>query len=316
MIAPADPTAIQAAAAHLRAGRLVAFPTETVYGLGADATSAAAVRAIYRAKGRPPDNPLIVHVPDLAAIATLARLDDRAHLLAAAFWPGPLTLVLPALPTSPISPYVTANLASVAIRIPAHPVARALARATGLPIAAPSANPSGRISPTTADHVEADLGDAVAMVLDGGPCAIGLESSVVDLSHPDPPTLLRPGGIPREALEAALHVALADPPVASVNPASPGQLPSHYAPNLPLRLDAETVRANEALIAFGPHVPPGAFATFNLSSTGDLDEAATNLFALLRQADGCGATAIAVVPIMGQGPAEAIRDRLRRAAAP
>ena len=315
MIVPAGAQAIADAAAHLRAGRLVAFPTETVYGLGADATSDDAVRAIYQAKGRPSHNPLIVHVPDLEAAAAIVELDERARLLAAAFWPGPLTMVLPRRAPPTVAPSATAGLATIAVRVPGHPVAQALLRTAGLPIVAPSANPSGRISPTSADHVDEDLGHAVAMILDGGPCAVGLESTVVDLSDPHRATLLRPGGIPRGQLEAILgrlDDAHADP----MRPAAPGMLASHYAPRLPLRLNACAVLPHEALIGFGADAPQGGIVTFNLSSSGDLVEAAANLFAALRLADRSGATAIAVVAIEGHGLAEAIRDRLRRAAAP
>lgn len=310
-----DPATIREAASHLRAGRLVAFPTETVYGLGADATDDAAVLQVYRAKGRPAHNPLIVHVQDRAAAAALVHLDERADLLARAFWPGPLTLVLPARADAGISRHATAGLATLAIRVPAHPVAQDLLRAASRPVVAPSANPSGRISPTCARHVAEDLGHAVAMVLDGGECPVGLESTVIDLVDPGPARLLRPGGLPREEIEAILG-ALETPGADPARPSSPGMLASHYAPHAPVRLDAVSVQANEALIAFGPDGPTGARATFNLSPTGDLAEAAANLFAMLRQADRSGATAIAVVPIEGKGLAEAIRDRLHRAAAP
>jgi L-threonylcarbamoyladenylate synthase len=312
---PPDPSNIEAAGALLRAGRLVAFPTETVYGLGADATQDEAVRRVYAAKGRPAHNPLIVHLPDLAAAEPLVHLDERARLLAAAFWPGPLTLVLPARPGNGISVHATAGLATLAIRVPAHPVAQALLRSAGRPVVAPSANPSGRVSPTTAAHVQEDLGEAVALVLDGGECPVGLESTVIDLSRPDRAVLLRPGGLPREAIEAVLGPLVgtsSDP----ARPAAPGMLASHYAPAAPVRLDATSVAAGEALLAFGADVPPGALATFNLSPSGDLAEAAANLFAMLRAADRVGADRIAVVPIPGGGLAEAIRDRLRRAAAP
>jgi L-threonylcarbamoyladenylate synthase len=310
-----DSGSIREAALHLRSGRLVAFPTETVYGLGADATNDAAVQGVYRAKGRPAHNPLIVHLPDLAAAEPLVRLDERARLLAAAFWPGPLTLVLPARADAGISRHATAGLATLAVRVPSHPVAQALLRATARPVVAPSANPSGRVSPTTARHVADDLGSAVAMVLDGGECPVGLESTVIDLAGPGPAALLRPGGLPREEIEAILGplaASGADP----ARPVAPGMLASHYAPRVPVRLDAVAAGPDEALLAFGPHVPAGAHATFNLSPAGSLAEAAANLFAMLRLADRCGAARIAVMPIEGGGLAEAIRDRLRRAAAP
>ncbi|WP_222182408.1 L-threonylcarbamoyladenylate synthase [Geminicoccus harenae] len=312
---PPDPSTVEAAGALLRAGRLVAFPTETVYGLGADATQDEAVRRVYAAKGRPAHNPLIVHLPDVMAAEPLVHLDERARLLAAAFWPGPLTLVLPARPGNGISVHATAGLATLAIRVPVHPVAQALLRSAARPVVAPSANPSGRVSPTKAVHVQEDLGEAVALVLDGGECPVGLESTVIDLSRPDRTALLRPGGLPREAIEAVLG-PLAGPSGDPARPAAPGMLASHYAPAAPVRLDAENVAPDEALLAFGTDVPPGALATFNLSPSGNLAEAAANLFAMLRAADRAGAERIAVVPIPGSGLAEAIRDRLRRAAAP
>jgi len=307
-------SAIDEAAAALRRGRLVAFPTETVYGLGAVATNDCAVAAIYRAKGRPAHNPLIVHLADLAGVRAVAALDARAEAVAAAFWPGPLTLVLPRAPGSPISPLATAGLATVAVRLPAHPVARALLTATLLPVAAPSANPSGRVSPTTAEHVAADLGEAVDLVLDGGACPVGVESTVLDLSAPTP-RLLRPGGLDRAALERLVG-PLAGAEDEAATPRSPGQLASHYAPRLPLRLDVSEVTGDEALLAFGPEVPGGALVVRNLSPTGDPAEAARNLFAMLRELDRSGARAIAVMPIPGEGLGEAVRDRLRRAAAP
>jgi L-threonylcarbamoyladenylate synthase len=306
-------SAIDEAAAVLRRGSLVAFPTETVYGLGAVATNDRAVAAIYRAKGRPAHNPLIVHLADLAGVRALATLDARAETVAAAFWPGPLTLVLPRAPDSPISPLATAGLATVAVRLPAHPVARALLEATLLPVAAPSANPSGRVSPTAAEHVAADLGEVVELVLDGGPCPVGVESTVLDLSAPTP-RLLRPGGLDRAALERLVGPLARGEDEAA--PRSPGQLASHYAPRLPLRLDALEVAGNEALLAFGPEAPSGALAVRNLSPAGDLAEAARNLFAMLRELDAIGAKGIAVMPIPAEGLGEAIRDRLRRAAAP
>lgn len=305
--------AIEEAAQALRQGRLVAFPTETVYGLGGLATDAAAVAAIYRAKGRPAHNPLILHVGDLDAARTLGAFDTRAEALASAFWPGPLTLVLPLLPGSGIAAQATAGLATIALRVPSHPVARALLQAVGAPVAAPSANPSGRVSPTTAEHVAADLGEAVGLVLDGGPCPVGLESTVVDLSG-ERPRLLRPGGLPRDRLVSLLGEI--DQAADAERPSAPGQLASHYAPNLPVRLGATEVAPDEALLAFGPDVPPGAMTVRNLSPTGDLAEAARNLFAMLRELDRSGARRIAVMPIPAEGLGEAIRDRLRRAAAP
>jgi L-threonylcarbamoyladenylate synthase len=309
------PDAIGEAATALRRGLLVAFPTETVYGLGGAATSDAAVAAIYRAKGRPARNPLIVHVADLAGARALARFDARAEAVAAAFWPGPLTLVLPRAKGAPVSSLATAGLDTIAVRVPAQPVARALLDAALLPVAAPSANPSGLVSPTTAAHVATDLGEAVDLVLDGGPCPVGVESTVLDLSGPEP-RLLRPGGLDRIMLERVIGPLAREADAPTAAPRSPGQLASHYAPRLPLRLDARTVAPDEALLAFGPEVLEGAHAVLNLSATGDLAEAARNLFAMLRELDRSGARAIAVTPIPGVGLGEAIRDRLRRAAAP
>lgn len=312
-ILEATPAAVAEAARALRQGRLVAFPTETVYGLGAVATSDQAVAAIFRAKGRPAYNPLIVHVADLAGVRAVAELDPRAETVARSFWPGPLTLVLPRAAGSIVSRLATAGLATVAVRMPAHPLARDLLEAVHLPVAAPSANPSGRVSPTTAEHVAADLEAVVDIVLDGGACPVGLESTVLDLSGPEP-ALLRPGGLDRSRLEQVVGplVSAADP----AGPRSPGQLASHYAPRLPLRLDATMVAPDEALLAFGPEVPVGALTVRNLSPTGDLDEAARHLFTMLRELDASGARAIAAMPIPAMGLGEAIRDRLRRAASP
>ena len=309
----ADEAAVLEAAALLRAGRLVAFPTETVYGLGADATDDRAVAAIFAAKGRPRFNPLIVHAADPEAAEALVAFDQRARDVAARFWPGPLTLVLPRRPGCPVSLLCSAGLDTLAVRVPAHPLARRLLRASSRPVAAPSANPSGRVSPTTAAHVAESLGDKVALILDGGPCAVGLESTVLDLSEPQP-LLLRPGGVTGEALEDLLGPLAAAG--AGAVPKSPGQLDSHYAPALPLRLDAAEVRPDEALLAFGPEVPAGAAATLNLSPTSDLSEAAAKLFAALRALDRPELKAIAVMPIPDEGLGQAINDRLRRAAAP
>lgn len=310
LILPQDEAGVAKAASLLAAGKLVAFPTETVYGLGGDARSDMAVARIYQAKGRPSFNPLIVHLPDLAAVEKIATLGPNARALASAFWPGPLTLVLPLRDGSGISPLVTAGLPTVAIRIPAHPLAQALLRAFGGPIAAPSANPSGRISPTRASHVMDGLSDRIAAILDGGPCAVGLESTIV-LADPDP-TLLRPGGIPVEALEACLGQPLTlggD----GIKPTSPGQLASHYAPNASLRLNATSAASNEILVGFGP-----IKAALTLSDTGDLIEAAARLFHALREADRLAGPQgrIAFAPIPETGLGRAINDRLRRAAAP
>ena len=309
-ISSADPPAIARAAALLRAGRLVAFPTETVYGLGGDATDDRAVAEIFAAKGRPRFNPLIVHVPGLAEAAALAVFDARARHVARRFWPGPLSLVLRRRPDSGVSLLASAGLDTVAIRAPADPVAQALLDATGRPVAAPSANRSGRVSPTEAAHVAAELGAAVALILDGGRCAVGLESTVLDLSG-EAPVLLRPGAVTLEDLTALLGPIAMPGPGA---PRSPGMLASHYAPRLPLRLDAVDARPGEALLAFGADPPPGFAETLWLSRTGDLAEAAANLFAMLRRLDRPAFSGIAVTPIPERGLGRAISDRLRRAA--
>lgn len=298
------------AAELLAMGGLVAFPTETVYGLGGDARDDRAVAQIFEAKGRPRFNPLIVHLPDLAAAEAVAHFDDRARTVAAAFWPGPLTLVLPLRDGAGISPLVTAGLETVALRVPAHPVARALLRAFGGPLAAPSANPSGRVSPTRAAHVLAGLSGRIAGVVDGGPCAVGVESTILGLDGA--PVLLRPGGVPVEALEAALGVAI---PTGGhgERPNAPGQLASHYAPGAAVRLDARAAETGEILVGFGP-----VRGDLTLSATGDLVEAAANLFHILREADLLAGPEgrIAFAPVPEQGLGRAINDRLRRAAAP
>ena len=311
-----SPGEIDEAARLLRAGELVAFPTETVYGLGGDATDNRAVAGIFAAKGRPKFNPLIIHVPDIALARRLARLDDRAERVIERFWPGPLSLVLPRAQDCPVSLLASAGLNTLALRMPSHPLALELLRRTDRPLAAPSANRSGRVSPTTAAHVMEELAGRIAAVLDGGPCTVGLESTVVDLSS-SVPTLLRPGGLPREALEAALGpLVMAGHEDAA--PRSPGMLASHYAPHLPLRLGATEARqSGEALLAFGPAAPPPGFAAVRtLSASGDLTEAAANLFALLRELDQPSFSGIAVMPIPEHGLGTAINDRLRRAAAP
>jgi L-threonylcarbamoyladenylate synthase len=304
---------IARAAEALKAGRLVAFPTETVYGLGADATNPRAVAGVFAVKGRPQFNPLIVHVFDLAAAERLAIFTDKALRLAAAFWPGPLTLVLARRPEAAIADLVAAGLDTVAVRVPDHPIARSLLAAAGLPLAAPSANRSGHVSPTRAEHVLADLGDALALILDGGPTAHGLESTVLDATG-DPIALLRPGAVAADVIEAVLGEPLVRPAQSDVRPRSPGQLATHYAPATPLRLDVASAGPGEALLAFGP-APPHDGPVINLSPTGDLIEAAANLFAALRALDKTGAATIAVMPIPATGLGEAINDRLRRAAA-
>jgi len=307
---------IAEAARLIRAGELVAFPTETVYGLGGDATNARAVAKIFEAKGRPQFNPLISHVAGASDARRLVQWNTTADKLAAKFWPGPLTLVLPRAAGSPIALLATAGLDTVAIRAPAHPMAQALIAAAGVPIAAPSANRSGAVSPTRAEHVAESLGDKVAMILDGGPCTVGVESTVLDLTS-ERPVLLRPGGATREAIEAVIGpVALSDAlPSGGAARKSPGQLRSHYAPGRPVRLEATSVSADEGLLAFGPRPLAGARKTLNLSVAGDLGEAAANLFADLRALDRPDIVRIAVMPVPHSGLGLAINDRLRRAAA-
>ena len=315
----ADDAAVAEAARLLAAGGLVAFPTETVYGLGADSTNGPAVARLYAAKGRPRFNPLSVHVADPAAAQRLGKFDAAASALAAAFWPGPLTLVLPKTRECPVAELATAGLDTIAVRVPDHPVARALIAAAGRPLVAPSANRSGHVSPTTAAHVAADLGGRIDLILDTGPTRVGVESTIVACTS-DPPTLLRPGGVARATIEEFLGRPLGDPPSAQADaPQAPGMLASHYAPATRLRLDARTVEPHEALLAFGPSLPPGgaqSVAVLNLSPAGDLVEAAANLFAHLRVLDRVGARAIAVMPVPRDGLGEAINDRLARAAAP
>jgi L-threonylcarbamoyladenylate synthase len=310
-IVPATQEAIKEAARALARGETVAFPTETVYGLGANALDARAVAKIFAAKERPRFNPLIVHVLGLAEAQTFAVVDATARKLADAFWPGALSLVLKKRAGCAVADLVTAGLDTIALRVPAHPVARALLAESRLPIAAPSANRSGRVSPTTAAHVSSELGEVPAMILDGGPCQLGIESTVVSLVG-ETPVLLRLGATPRAEIERVLGQPLAvveaDAPIAS-----PGQLATHYAPDTKLRLGATSVGPDEALLAFGRNVPKGARSTINLSESGDLNEAATKLFGALRELDQTGVSAIAVMPIPNQGLGEAINDRLQRA---
>lgn len=302
---------IERAAQLIRGGRLVAFPTETVYGLGADATQDRAVAAIFAAKGRPAFNPLIAHVLDAAEARRHVVWNDLAERLAAAFWPGPLTLVLPRVENCRLSLLASAGLDTAAVRAPSHPIARALIAAAGVPIAAPSANRSGAISPTRPEHVVESLGDSVDLVIDGGPCEVGLESTVLDLTTPRP-TLLRPGGTTREAIEAVIGAIEQGPAIGAAGALhSPGQLESHYAPCAAVRLNATTAAAGETMLGFGP-----IDGARNLSPRGDLVEAAANLFAMLRQLDASGASTIAVAAIPEEGLGIAINDRLRRAAAP
>jgi L-threonylcarbamoyladenylate synthase len=310
---PANRDAIVAAARVLGDGGLVAFPTETVYGLGADATNGAAVARLYAAKGRPRFNPLIAHVAEARAALALAQFSDDARLLAGVFWPGPLTLVLPKAESCPVSDLATAGLDSVAVRVPDHTIARDLLKAFGKPVVAPSANQSGHVSPTLAEHVRADLQGRIDLIVDGGPASVGVESTIV--SCLGAPTLLRPGGVPRDVIERVLGhpLVIADAP-SDDTPLAPGMLASHYAPKSTLRLNAIDVRPGEALLAFGPDAPRAA-TTLNLSPSGDLIEAAANLFHHLRALDAAGAT-IAVMPIPNEDLGEAINDRLARAAAP
>jgi L-threonylcarbamoyladenylate synthase len=317
-VAQADAAAIADAVRVLASGGLIAFPTETVYGLGADATNGRAVARLYEAKGRPAFNPLIAHVPDAAAARALARFDADATRLAEAFWPGPLTLVLPKTGDCTVAELATAGLDTVAVRVPDHPVAQEILKAFGRPVVAPSANRSGHVSPTQAAHVLADLSGRIDLIVDGGATPVGVESTIVACLGE--PALLRPGGLPRQAIERALQRPLADPPRerSADAPLAPGMLTSHYAPRTRLRLRAETVEAGEALLAFGPLPAKGsenAAAVQNLSARGDLIEAAANLFSQLRALDAAGAKTIAVMPIPREGLGEAINDRLARAAA-
>jgi L-threonylcarbamoyladenylate synthase len=306
------------AAALLQAGKLVAFGTETVYGLGADATNALAVAAIFAAKGRPLFNPLISHYDSAESAFAHVLASPLAARLADTFWPGPLTLVLPRRETCPVALLAGAGLKTLAVRVPAHPVAQRLIAALGRPVAAPSANRSGAISPTTAAHVLAGLEGRIAAVIDSGPCRVGLESTVLDLSGTIP-TLLRPGGVTAESLEAAIGGQLSLPNGQPDAPHSPGMLLSHYAPLLPLRINATSINANEALLAFGPPLP-GARLTFQLSESGNLNEAAAKLFEGLHWLDHTAPahalTAIAAMPIPTHALGRAITDRLTRAAAP
>lgn len=295
------------AAALIAAGQPVAVPTETVYGLAADATESAAVARIYAAKGRPSFNPLIVHVPDIAAAKALAILSPIAHRLALAFWPGPLTMVLPRRADSPIASLVTAGLGTVAIRCPAHPAMQALLAACGKPLAAPSANASGKISPTRAQHVLQSLNGKIPMIIDAGPTARGLESTIV-APEADRLRLLRPGPIAPDDLAEAAGVPVVSAEGGSIE--APGQLASHYAPSKPIRLNATDKADDEFLIGFG-----GIAGDASLSETGDLNEAAARLFDLLHMADAAGAARIAVAPVPREGLGLAINDRLARAAA-
>jgi L-threonylcarbamoyladenylate synthase len=318
-ILPASEAAVAIAARCLGEGGLVAFPTETVYGLGADAANASAIARLYEAKGRPSFNPLIAHVGDIAAAKRIARFDAAATKLAEAFWPGPLTLVLPRTSDCAVADLATAGLDTIAVRVPAHPVARAILRAFGGPVVAPSANLSGHVSPTSGAHVQSDLDRRIDLIVDGGAVEVGVESTIVGCF--EVPMLLRPGGLPRGEIERVLGRPLARPPEDADHeagqPLAPGMLASHYAPRTQVRLNAGNVETNEALLAFGPDRVPGmeaASAVMNLSPRGDLAEAAAHLFGYLRELDTKGARAIAVAPVPHHGLGEAINDRLRRAA--
>ncbi|WP_394015763.1 L-threonylcarbamoyladenylate synthase [Roseixanthobacter pseudopolyaromaticivorans] len=307
------------AARLLRAGGVVAFPTETVYGLGADAGNAQAVAQVYASKGRPAFNPLISHVPDGASAERLGVFSPAAQALAAAFWPGPLTLVVPYHDTGAVCDLARAGLPTIALRVPAHETTLAMLRAAGVPVVGPSANLSGHVSPTDAAHVRADLDGRIDAILDAGPTTVGVESTIVDCTGAHP-ALLRPGGLSRGAIAAVLGVALPDAGHDDAErPSAPGRLASHYAPHAPVRLDAREVKAGEALLTFGGARPPGAeaaVAIFDLSPSGDLVEAAARLYGALRHLDGLRAEGIAVVPLPRDGLGEAIADRLGRAAAP
>jgi L-threonylcarbamoyladenylate synthase len=315
-----DAASVAEAARVLASGGLAAFPTETVYGLGADATDGRAVARLYAAKGRPAFNPLIAHVVDLKAAQALARFSPKALQLAKAFWPGPLTLVLPKAAKCRVADLATAGLDTIAVRVPDHPVARDIIAALGRPVVAPSANRSGHVSPTRAEHVQADLAGRIDLIVDGGPAPVGVESTIVACLKE--PVLLRPGGLPRAAIESVLEQKLAYAPSdshgAGEAPLAPGMLASHYAPRTRLRLNARRVESGEVLLAFGSPLAEGAKSAekvLNLSPRGDLIEAAANLFSHLRALDGASARTIAVMPVPADGLGEAINDRLTRAAA-
>lgn len=314
-IVAGDEAGMAQALAALRAGGVIGMPTETVYGLAADASNAKAIAALYNIKARPSFNPLISHIASHELAREEGIMDERADALATHFWPGPLTLVVPAAPGGRTCELARAGLSTLALRVPSHPIARALLTSVAGPVSAPSANPSGRLSPTRPRDVSTELGDAVELVLDGGPCDSGIESTIVSVLPDVPITMLRPGAIARADIEALVG-PLAAPDAKSSHssaPVAPGQLQSHYAPRATLRLDATHAEPGEVLLAFGPDAPPHAR---NLSASGKLVEAAANLYRLLRELDASGASCIAVMPIPEQGLGEAIGDRLRRAAAP
>ena len=318
-ILPANEAAVAASARCLSQGGLVAFPTETVYGLGADAANPLAIARLYQAKCRPAFNPLIAHVGDIEEACRIARFDATALLLAQAFWPGPLTLVLPKTSDCAVADLATAGLDTIAVRVPAHPVAREILRAFGGPVVAPSANLSGHVSPTTAAHVQGDLDGRIDLIVDGGPVEVGVESSIVGCF--DQPMLLRPGGLARSEIERVLGRTLKQLPEDgggdSGQPLAPGMLASHYAPRTPVRLNATRIEPGEVVLAFGPASVPGmeaAAVIMNLSPRSNVVEAAAHLFGYLRTLDARGARGIAVMPVPHHGLGEAINDRLRRAA--
>jgi L-threonylcarbamoyladenylate synthase len=314
-VVPESDAAVAEAAERLRAGRLVAFPTETVYGLGADATNGAAVAGIFAAKNRPRFNPLIVHVRSMIEAELLVVFCGVSHALATAFWPGALTIVLPKQPGCPVADLTTAGLDTLAIRVPSHPLATKILRAAGVPVAAPSANRSGRVSPTRAEHVAADMADQDVLIVDGGAAPLGVESTVVAVQA-GKVIMLRPGGVTAEDIARVTGQPIERSLHAQAKPLSPGQLASHYAPRADVRLEATSIAAGEALLAFGSDVPEHDGPSVNLSVRGDLKEAAANFFAALRTLDASGAATIAVMPIPRTGLGEAINDRLQRAAAP
>ncbi len=306
---------IEVAAKKLQTGHVVSLPTETVYGLGADARDGIAVASIFELKGRPQFNPLIVHIENIEEADRIGRFDKISRKLAEAFWPGPLTIVLPRKTDSGISDLVTAGLDTIALRVPDHPVAQEILSLAGCPIAAPSANLSGRISPTTAEHVAADFHNVDLLIVDGGPTVLGLESTVVSCSETGV-FILRPGTVTTEEIEQVLGQKVSFSKADEANPVSPGQLLSHYAPKSTIRLNAGSVSQTEGLLAFGQETPKGAAMVLNLSQSGDLKEAAANLFAMLRELDSGNLSGIAVMPVPEEGLGISINDRLKRAAAP
>ncbi len=294
----------------IRDGELVAFPTETVYGLGADATNDLAIKKIYQAKGRPPNNPLIVHLASKSIAEKYGLFDDNAHILADSLWPGPLTIVLPLRQNTRLAPSITTNLSTIALRVPAHSTSLDIIKSAEVPIAAPSANRSGRISPTTASHVLKDLNRKIALIIDSGPCQFGIESTVI-MTKNNSISILRPGAISQTEIEDLINVPITSPPKGKL--LSPGMLEAHYAPKANLRMNAKALASGEALLCFGENFPKGAEISLNLSTKGDLSEAASNLYAYLRELDTKNIKSIAVGPIPNIGLGVAINDRLKRA---